>query len=348
VLPQERADRLTTFRCELEELERLQILQLTPDQRARLDAYLDGELRDLVVRHDVDTTTSGQQISLGMRIASALGGLALCVAVVLFFVRFMGSWPTPVQIAALAGAPIGLIFLTSFIARRERSPYYTALLTLVTCAAFAANLSLVGSIFNLAPTPNVLAVWGAFALALAYHFGIRLVLAGGLVSLIGWVVGVTSYWRGWWWIDFDRRAEEIMIVSVAVAFVPLVIRHRQRLAFAPVYRLVGTITFFLAVLLLSASGSSSHLRWSVTTIEHAYQILGLGAAAAVVWIGIRQGWSGLVNTGTIFFTLFLLFRLVDWWWDQLPKYVFFLLVGLVAVGLLALFKRLRRRVREAT
>lgn len=348
MLPQERADRLTTFRRELAELERLQILQLTPDQRARLDAYLDGELRELVTRHDVDTTRSGRQISLGMRIASALGGLALCVAVVLFFIRFMGSWPTAVQVAALVGAPIALTIATAIIARREQSTYYTALLTLVTCAAFGANLSLMGSIFNLAPTPNVLAVWGAFALALACHFGIRLVLAGGLVSIIGWIVGMTSYWRGWWWIDFDRRAEEVMLISVAVAVAPLVIRQRLRPTFPPVYRLVGSIMFFLAVLLLSESGSSSQLSWNVKTIEHAYQVFGLVAAVTVVWIGIRQGWSGMVNVGTIFFTLFLFLRLVDWWWDSLPKYAFFLLVGLVAVGLLALFKRLRRRVREAT
>ena len=301
-----------------------------------------------MTQHDVDTTTSGQQISLGMRIASALGGFALCAAVVLFFVRFMGSWPTVVQIAALASAPIGLTIVTAIVARREQSLYYTALLTLVTCAAFAANLSLAGSIFNLPPTPNVLAVWGAFALALAYHFGIRLALAGGLVSIIGWVVGVTSYWRGWWWIDFDRRAEEILVVSAAVALGPLVIRHRRRLTFPPVYRLVGAISFFLAVLLLSTSGSSSHLTWNVTTIEHAYQILGLVAAAALVWIGMRQSWPGMVNVGTMFFTLFLLFRLVDWWWEQMPKYLFFFLVGLVAVALLALFKRLRRRVREVT
>ena len=52
----------------------------------------------------------------------------------------------------------------------------------------------------------------------------------------------------------------------------------------------------------------------------------------------------MVNTGTAFFTLFLFFRLIDWWWDAIPKYVFFLLIGAVAIGLVAVFKRLRSRV----
>jgi uncharacterized membrane protein len=82
-------------------------------------------------------------------------------------------------------------------------------------------------------------------------------------------------------------------------------------------------------------------------VEHFYQMFGVIAAAGAVWIGIRRGWSGVVNTGTAFFTIFLFFRLIDWWWDWMPKYLFFLLIGLVALGLVAVFKRLRGRMRLA-
>ncbi|MOA16335.1 hypothetical protein D3C78_1365460 [compost metagenome] len=35
-------------------------------------------------------------------------------------------------------------------------------------------------------------------------------------------------------------------------------------------------------------------------------------------------------------------KLFDWWWELMPKYLFFLLLGLVAVLILMVLNRLRR------
>jgi uncharacterized membrane protein len=282
-----------------------------------------------------------------MKIASALGGIALCAAVVLFLARYMGYWPTPLQVTVLIAIPIALTFAAEFAAHREKTLYYTALISIVAFAAFVANLSMLGSIFNLAPTPNALAVWGLFGLALAYHFGVRLVLAAGLVSLIGWLTATTNSWRGWWWVEFEKRPEELMLAGLALALVPLVIRHLRRLDFPAVYRLVGLISFFMAMLFMSAAGQRSYLPMDDKAVEHFYQMLGVVAAAATVWMGIRRNLTGVVNIGTAFFTIFLFFRLIDWWWDWMPKYLFFLLIGVIAIGLVAVFKRLRGRMRLA-
>ena len=345
--PQERADRLRTFQRELAELEREKVLDLTPEQRARLDAYLERTLAGLAAQFDVDTTEAQRQVSRGMKIASALGGIALCAAVVLFLARYMGYWSTPLQVSVLVAIPILLTVAGEVAAHREKTLYYTALIGIVAFAAFVANLSMLGSIFNLAPTPNALAVWGVFGLALAYHFGIRLVLAAGLVSLLGWITATTNSWRGWWWVEFERRPEELMLAGLLLTIIPLFIRHARRADFPAVYRLVGMIAFFVTMLFLSAEGQRSYLPLDDKAVEHFYQMFGVVAAAAAVWIGIRQNWTGVVNTGTAFFTIFLFFRLVDWWWDWMPKYLFFLLIGLVAIGLVAVFKRLRGRMRGA-
>jgi uncharacterized membrane protein len=344
--PQERADRLRTFQRELGELERAKVLELTPEQRARLDAHIERTLAELASQFDVDTTESQRQISLGMKIASALGGIALCAAVVLFLARYMGYWSTPLQVAVLVAIPILLTIGAGFAARRETTLYYAALVSIVAFAAFVANLSMLGMIFNLAPTPNALAVWGLFGLALAYHFGIRLVLAAGLISLLGWIAATTNSWRGWWWVEFERRPEELMLAGLALAVIPLFIRHVWRPDFPAVYRLVGMVAIFVTMLFLSADGQYSYLPIEDKAVEHFYQLFGVVAAAAAVWIGIRQNWTGVVNTGTAFFTIFLFFRLIDWWWDWMPKYLFFLLIGLVAIGLVAVFKRLRLRMRS--
>ena len=344
--PQQRADRLRTFQRELEGLEREKVLELTSEQRERLDAHVAKTLAELATQFDVDTTESQRQISLGMKIASALGGIALCAAVVLFLARYMGYWSTPLQVSVLVVIPILLTMGAEFAARRENTLYYAALISIVAFAAFVANLSMLGEIFNLAPTPNALAVWGLFGLALAYHFGIRLVLAAGLVGMLGWITATTNSWRGWWWVEFERRPEELMLAGLVLAALPLFIRHVRRPDFPAVYRLVGMLAFFVTMLFLSAQGQSSYLPMDSKAAEHFYQMFGVVTAAAAVWIGIRQSWTGVVNTGTAFFAIFLFFRLIDWWWDWMPKYLFFLMIGLVAIGLVAVFKRLRVKMRS--
>jgi uncharacterized membrane protein len=49
-----------------------------------------------------------------------------------------------------------------------------------------------------------------------------------------------------------------------------------------------------------------------------------------------------MNTGNVFFVIFLYTKFYDWWWDVLPKYLFFLIVGLTALLFLVVFKRFRK------
>src|SRR5580700_2245669 len=120
---QERADRLRIFRQELEELERQQILTLTEEQRTRVEPFLDRTLLDLARQYDIDVSESQKRLSLGMRIVSALGGLALCAAVFLFFYRYWGSIPTPVQVFILVALPLLGLVAMHFTSRRERTLY---------------------------------------------------------------------------------------------------------------------------------------------------------------------------------------------------------------------------------
>ena len=345
--PQDRADRLRIFREELATLEQERALELTPEQRTALDAHIAKTLAGLATSYDVDTTESERHISLGMKIASALGGLALCVAVVLFFGRYLGTWPSALQIGVLATLPIALTGGAEFAARRERTLYYAGLLSIVAFAAFVANLALLGAIFNMAPTPNALFVWGLFGLALGYHLGLRILLAAGLVSLLGWVTAMTNVWRGWWWWEFERRPEEVICAGLLLAVVGTQLRHGRMHDFPQVYRLLGLLAIFLPALYLSAEGAASYLPWETDNVETFYQMAGVVASGVAVWIGVRRNWNEVINGATLFFVIFLFLRLVDWWWDSMPTYLFFLLIGAIAIGLVAIFKRLRARTRSA-
>jgi ABC-type multidrug transport system permease subunit len=64
-------------------------------------------------------------------------------------------------------------------------------------------------------------------------------------------------------------------------------------------------------------------------------------SAGAIWSGIVLGWNGIVNTGASFFTIFLFTRLYHWWWNWMPRYLFFATIGALGIGLVLAFKRIR-------
>jgi len=171
-----------------------------------------------------------------------------------------------------------------------------------------------------------------------------------LVSLLGWVIAATNLWRGWWWWEFERRPEELIGAGLLVAVIGTAAGARARHArfhdFPQIYRLLGLLAIFFPMLYLSADGLPSYLPWEPSSVKTFYQMAGVVVSGIAVWIGVRQSWSEVTNTGTLFFAIFLFFRLVEWWWDSMPTYLFFLLLGGIAIGLVAIFKRLRARTRS--
>jgi uncharacterized membrane protein len=73
-------------------------------------------------------------------------------------------------------------------------------------------------------------------------------------------------------------------------------------------------------------------------------VLGFVVSAAVIWLGVRREWSDTVNTGTVFFVIFLYTKFYDWWWEIVPKFVFFLIIGLTSILFILVMKRLRAAV----
>jgi uncharacterized membrane protein len=267
--------------------------------------------------------------------------LALCAAVVLFFTRYWGYLDTPVQLTIVILTPLVLLAGTEFAAQRERTPYFTGLLGLVALASFILNLVVVGSIFNISSTERALLPWGVFALVLAYRYGLRLLLALGLVLLMSYVAALYTAEMGYHWLDFYSRPEHFLLLGLFVFTVPFYWNHPHSTDFPPVYRLVGSLAFFIAILSLAGSGASSYLPWKTINVERFYEIAGLILSAAAIWWGIMRNWNGLVNTGALFFIIFLLTRLYHWWWDWMPRYLFFAVIGALGIALVLAFRRVR-------
>ena len=206
---QRRADRIALFRAELAELEGEKALVLTPDQRSRLDAHLEGVLSNLSQQFGIDVTESAKRISWGMRVASLLGGVAFGCAVVLFLHRFWGSVPTPAHVIVLTAAPLLLLAAAELMFFRRADLYYTALLGLAAVVAFIMELVALGSVMNVAPSPHALLVWALLAVLVAYAYGLRLLLGVGLLLMCAYTAAVWIAAQGGNWASFLGRPVQI-------------------------------------------------------------------------------------------------------------------------------------------
>lgn len=342
-----RVDRIHAFRAELTELEGEGVLALPADALQQIDAHHTKLLRRLALDYDVDISREQKQLSWGMRIASFLGALALAAAVFFFFYRFWGALGTTAQVGILISAPLLATLGVEFAARRESSLYFASLLALVAFACFVLDLSMLGQIFNITSTQNAFLAWGLFGLILAYGYGLRLVLVAALTSLLGYLSATIGTWSGVYWLSFGERPENFLLGGVALFAVGL-FGQGLHSGFNAIYRIYGLLVLFIAILILSNWGAGSYLPYSNSVIENSYQTAGFVLAGLTIWLGIRRHWAGVANLGSTFFVIFLYTKLFDWWWDWMPKYLFFLLMGLVAVLLLLVLQRLRMGDRRAS
>jgi len=342
---QRRAEQIRSFNSELALLEQHGVVRLNDEARARIGAYHGRVLEELTGEFDIDVSSAARQMSLGMRAVSFLGALALSAAVFFFFYRFWGLLSTWGQVAILIAAPLILAAGAEFAARREKTLYFTSLISLVAFTAFVLDLSMLGQIFCITPSQNAFLVWGAFALLLAYAYRLKLLLVAGISCLMGYLAATMGTWCGLYWLSFGERPENFIVAGLlvfAAAFIP----HKSQSEFANIYRVYGLLAALLAILILSHWGGGSYLPWQTRHIEYVYQIAGFALSGAAIWLGIRRAWPGVTNLGSTFFVIFLYTKLFDWWWKWMPKYLFFLLLGCIAVLILLVLKRARGRIKE--
>ena len=346
---QRRADQIGAFARELRELEGAGILGLSGDQRQRIDAF-HGEILERFARlYDVDRSDAQKSVSLGMRIASFIGALALSAAVFLFFYRFWGSLTTGVQVAILAGVPLVALVGVDLIGRRERTRYFTGLMAVVAFACFILDTSVIDGIFNRVFAPWEMLAWSALAMLIAYHYRLLLLLVAGIALLMAWIAALLTSFTGVFWGMFAFRPETMMIAgAVALAIAAIHPRARQR-TFVITWRALGAVALLFPIVPLAIRGELSlmtGLGIPASAIQIGYDIIGFAAAVGAIWVAVRRQWREVVNAASAFFVVFLYAKLVDWYWAWMPRYLFFLIVGLIAVALLLALKQVRTRFRQ--
>ena len=342
---QQRLDQLQAFRAELVLLESAGVLHLAPEQQAAVQGYHRQLQQELSQRYDADVSQSGKRLTLGMQVASFLGAVALACSVFFLFYQYWGYFNTTAQVAILVAAPLLTYLATIGIRRLEQTGYFAKLMAMISFACFVLNIAMLGQIFNLSPTDNALLLWCLYAAILAYAFDIRLLLAVAIFCFYGFIAARVGAWGGMYWLSMGYRPENFMLPALLLFVIPSIFSHRPWSQFDNIYRVLASCGLLLAVLVLSHWGRASYLALDAGTVEKLYQVLGFVISAGLIAIGVKKSWAAVMNTGVVFFMLFLYTKFFDWWWQLMPKYLFFFVIGLTALLFMLIFTRLRKTLR---
>ncbi|WP_263079752.1 DUF2157 domain-containing protein [Endozoicomonas sp. Mp262] len=343
---QQRVDRVTAFQQELSQLEYEQVLVLTEQQQQKLDDYHRNLLIQLSQQYDVDLYQPAKKLTLGMQLASLLGALALASSIFFLFYQYWGFFDTAAQVTILITAPLVTFIASGLISRREQTGYFAKLMALISMACFILNLNMLGQIFNIPPSANALLAWCLYAGVLAYLFDSRLLLAIAIGFSYSFIAAQVSSWFGFYWLSMGNRLENFILPAVLVFVIPSLFPQQQWQGFATVYRVLGGGGLLVILWGLGYSGQASYINGNSDVIEGCYQVLGFIVSASLIALGIARAWPAVVNTGSLFFIFYLFTKFCDWWWELMPKYLFFLILGLTALLFLFIFSRLREQMKQ--
>lgn len=344
---QARSDRIRAFREELRALEAEGVLVLSDDDRRQIELHHHQLLEGYAQQFDVDVSAEQKQLSLGMRLASLFGAAAFAAAVYFLCLRIWGHLGLAPQLILLAGAPLLGLVAVDFAARREKTLYFAGLLAVLALTLFGFDLGIMGWTFNLLPSCWAFLAWGSVALTVGFGYGLRLPLAAGLLAVVFWSGAILYSALGFWWVEAVTAPELFFPALLIIFFLPSFVPMKARNDFPPIFRLIGLAGLAGFLIALANAGSVSLLPGSDDFHEISYQIVGFLAAGGFIVLGLKRRWAETTYAASVFFLVLLVNKFADWFWESLPKYIFFTILGLVMLGWLLLLRRFRGRLQEA-
>ncbi|PUA28080.1 MAG: hypothetical protein B0W54_16455 [Cellvibrio sp. 79] len=340
---QARADQIRAFSAEQKILHERGLLALDDEQNRAIQTYHQQLLRELQQQQDIDLTERARHLSLGTQIVAFLGADAFAASIFFLFYQFWGLFTQWQQVSMLIAAPLLTLFTAAWIKQRDGSGYYAKLAAIISFVCFVLNLVMLGSVFNITPTPNAFVAYATYGFLLAYLFQSRVLLTAALVCTFIFIAAKTTHWvGGLYWISLWEHPENFLLPALSFFTVSFFKPHKDHAGFAGIYQIISACAFFLSVLILGNWGRGSYLNIDANVIEGIYQILGFVISAALIIFGLRQHNGQLMLLGNAFFAIFLCSKFFDWWWELMPKSLFFLVIGLTAILALIIFNRLRK------
>jgi hypothetical protein len=343
---QARADQIRAFRRELHELRAAKVVRLSSEQEAGVADYHERLLAALARDFDVDQSEREGQLSRGLRLASLFGAAALIATVTALVERVWGELGLPAQVTLLTAFPLASLAGVHVAAERERTRYVAGLFALVACGTAWFAIGMIARLLDLPLSELLLWPAAAFGLAVAASYGFRLVFALSL-GVFGMASASVFFAAGGvpWTVVFERLEP-----LAGVAIVLLVGSRYMEPAgepFGHAARQAALALVLGALLLLANVRGFSLLPFQPGTALAIYQVLFVPVALVFLWRALRSDDGVGAALVTAALALFLFVRYVDWFWDLLPAWAFFLVMSATAFAVIAALRKARRRVRTA-
>jgi hypothetical protein len=341
-----RVHRILAFRDECDALRREGHLPVGDEALAAIAAYHDGLLASLTREHDVDASEATGRLSWGMRVASFLGAVALTASAYAGVSRYWGRLDEFWQVLLLAALPVAALAGVEISARRERTLHVAGLFALAAFGCIWLAIIGVARVVDVVPAPPVLWLGTLAAFALAAGYGFRIVFGGAVLALILSMAASLAWVAGTDWRVGLERLEPVAMSALAVLLMGRGLEQSGP-GFGAVSRAASATVLLAALLLLSSSAGLSHLTLAPWIVETGYQAVFVLVSLTIIVVGLLRRRPELVTPAATLFTIFLLVRLVDWFWEAVPAWAFFLMLAGLAFGGIALLRRLRARLAGA-
>jgi len=339
---QARADQIRAFARELQALGEEGALRLSPEQQQAVEAHHTRVLATLARDFDIDRSEHAGQLSRGMRIASLLGAAALVAAVTALVDSFWGRLSLAAQVTLLAAFPLIALAGVHVAAERERTRYVAGLFALVSVGTAWFAMGTIPRLLDLPPSALLLWPAAAYGIAVAMSYGFRLVFALAM-AVAAVAMSSTFFVAGGvpWPTVFERL--EPLAASTAVLLAGS--RHLSPLGegFEEAARHTALVLLLGALLGLSNLSGVSLLAFAPGTCRILYQAVFVLTAIVLIWRALVAGDTRGVRVIAVALALFLLVRYVDWFWEALPAWAFFLVLAGLAFVSIASLGRLRRK-----
>jgi hypothetical protein len=343
---QRRVNQILAFKAELAALKAAGQSPLTREQESELADYHDRVIRRLAAEFDIDASETAGQLSRGMRLVSFFGAIALTAAIYSLVERFWGRLELREQTFLLTLFPLMALVGMELSARRERTLYVASLFAMVAYGTFWLAVGVLSWRLNIPLTPPFLWLGAVFGFALAVPYRFRVVLAIALYSLAVAIAATIFAVGGIEWPEIFSRFDLLTIAGFSLISLAAPLAQLER-SFAAVTRGVALTIGCTGLLILSANGESSAAAVDVHVIEVVYQLFTLAICVGAIVLAIRRGWNETLAIASITLALFLLIRYIDWFWELMPRYVFFLVLAGLAFAWLLAMRRMRGRLAEA-
>lgn len=339
----ERVRRVMAWRAEQELLEREGAVAANDATLAAIRQHHDTLLAEFASAGDVDLTREEERLSAGMRLATLLGAAALSIALGMLVSSLWNDLGPAARLALVWLPPLVLLPATAAAALREPSGYIANVVgTVGTIAVAVAGFATLDQLGHDSPRLP-LALFAACGLWLAYRYRLVLPLLVGVVGVAGWAWSLEALLLRNPVNEVYEHLDPLALVGLGMYLVGA-LRRNDPPAFSVVWRLGGVVAMVFTLLWLGVSPDGSWFGRG-DLAEGLYQLAGLAAFVAMVWIGLRRDDPILARGGATALVLFLFFRMIDWFWDAIPDWLFFLLLGGLAFAVLMVLRTVRVRRR---